>query len=98
MTTTELVKPIKGYLVLSAVGTKPEKIFVSDAAQAVAIWNKWRDSNRFGGSDLKRDSGNLVDDKGKTIAKISYNGKIWDYKGEKNWTDKAILLYDPYAV
>src|SRR5690348_2255233 len=88
---------LKGYLVLSAVGLRTQRVPVSDAAQTVAIWSKWRDSNGLGASDLKQDSGNLVNENGTVVAKVSYNGKIWDYDGSQIWSAGAIVLYDPYA-
>jgi len=79
-----------GYLVLSALGMKTRRVAVNDAHQIERIWAAWRTDNDLGYHDLKADSGNLVDSTGKVVARISYNGRIWDADGG--------LIFDPADI
>ena len=79
-----------GYLVLSALGMKTRRVAVNDAHQIERIWAAWRTDNDLGYHDLKADSGNLVDSTGKVVARISYNGRIWDADDR--------LIFDPADI
>ena len=79
-----------GYLVLSGLGMKTRRVAVNDAHQIERIWAAWRTDNDLGYHDLKADSGNLVDSTGKVVARISYNGRIWDADGG--------LIFDPADI
>lgn len=66
------------YLRLAAIGipTRDHRVFSSD--EAIAVWTDFRDHNNLGGSDLKKGCGDVHDAKGQLVARISYNGRVWD--------------------
>jgi hypothetical protein len=50
--------------------------------EASVIFSKWRDRNGLGCGNMAIDCG-VIKDKGKKIATISYNGRVWDMKGKE---------------
>jgi 2'-5' RNA ligase len=74
-----------GFLVLREEGMPERRIPVSDAEQASTIFRAWVESNGLGASDMAQDAGSLVTDKGVHIARISYNGRVWDTSGKLLW-------------
>ena len=66
------------YLRLAAIGipTRDHRVFSSD--EAVAVWTDFRDHNNLGSSDMKKGCGDVHDAKGQLVARISYNGRVWD--------------------
>jgi hypothetical protein len=61
---------------------------VSSLAEASAALTQWVARNGLGGGNLARDCGE-VRDNGKVIARVSYNGRVWE-PGE--WPTKEIVL------
>ena len=78
MPTTTNLPQTHGYLILSSIGNPTYKVRVSDAEEASKLWCAYRDRLGIGASALKSNSGNLVDSTGKIVARVSYNGRIWD--------------------
>ena len=52
------------------------RIQVLSVGHAAAFWSAERDASGLGVSELGN-GGNVLDDNGKRIARISYNGRIW---------------------
>lgn len=82
MERNELIVKEGGYLYLAAYGCPTVKVPVTDAHQARKAWESYRDGYGIGGSDLKRGCGDIRTNKNKTIARVSYNGRIWNMDGE----------------
>lgn len=56
---------------------------VSDFQQASEIVRNFIEDNGHGSSDwCNKSNGNIYNHKGKVVAKISYNGRIWDKDGK----------------
>ncbi len=72
-----------GHLRLVAVGCPTLRVPVNDAEQIVRIWERYRDENGIGASDMQSGCGDLIDAGGTVIARISYNGRIWDVSGRR---------------
>lgn len=53
------------------------RIVVSDLNSASAKWCELRDASGLGYSVIGN-GGNVLNDNGKRVAKISYNGRIWN--------------------
>ena len=49
---------------------------VADIAEAVAKYNTARDASGLGASDMPRVT--IVDQRGKFLYSVSYNGRVWD--------------------
>jgi hypothetical protein len=75
-----------GYLYLAAHGRPTLKAPVSTGEQAVAIWSRYRDGqsgiDMLGSSSMKPRCGNIYSESGQLVARISYNGRIWNPQGE----------------
>jgi hypothetical protein len=78
--TPSTIKP--GYIVLSADGVRTDHVPVSSAYEASSTWRRFVESNDFGASALKHDSGFIYSNDGKLVAKVSYNGRVWTPTGE----------------
>jgi hypothetical protein len=79
---SEAIAIRSGHLRLAAVGCPTLRVLVNDAEQIVRIWEHYRDKNGIGASDMKSGCGDLIADGG-VIARISYNGRIWDVSGRR---------------
>jgi hypothetical protein len=80
---SEAIAIRSGHLRLAAVGCPTLHVPVNDAEQIVRIWEHYRDKNGIGASDMKRGCGDLIAADGRVIARISYNGRIWDVSGRR---------------
>ena len=59
-----------------------ETVEVKDINEARALWCDIRDENCWGGSDYWfKTSGEILLGK-KVIARVSYNGRVWDVKND----------------
>jgi hypothetical protein len=72
-----------GHLRLAALGCPTLDVPVSDAEQIVRIWERYRDEYGIGASQMDHGCGNLVAADGSVVARVSYNGGIWDMKGRR---------------
>jgi hypothetical protein len=83
-TTTTNPLPMKrdGYRIhLAALGCKTFDLVVVDSNSAKEVFCQYRDSHNLGSSDLKKGCGDVTDANGKLVARISYNGNLWDSAG-----------------
>jgi hypothetical protein len=72
----------EGYKIhLAAKGCKTFDLMVVDSRSAREVFCQYRDSHDLGSSDLKKNCGVVTDSNGKLVARISYNGKIWNSAG-----------------
>jgi hypothetical protein len=76
------VNPLGGYIYLAAGGCAILRIPVESADMASAMFQRYRDQNCIGASDMKTGCGNIYANDGTLVAKVSYNGRIWDAKGQ----------------
>jgi hypothetical protein len=79
--TSHLLAAKRYTLHLAVSGRKPQFVPVSDSQQASAVFAAFRDSERFGASDMGRNCGVVTDDQGNLVARISYNGRVWTPEG-----------------
>ena len=70
-----------GYLYLAAAGCPTLRVPVESADMASAMFRRYRDQNGIGASDLKRNCGNIYTTDGHLVARVSYNGRVWDPHG-----------------
>ncbi len=68
------------------------RVEVADFQQAARLFRKWVELNHLGGGNVGPTQ--LVDDHGKIVAYISYNGRIWS---TGKWVEHAVPLYEPTA-
>ncbi len=80
---SEAIALCSGYLRLAAVGCPTLRVPVNDAEQIVRIWERYRDENGIGASDMQSGCGDLVAADGSVVARIFYNGRIWDVNGRR---------------
>jgi hypothetical protein len=59
-----------------AFGLNNRRLAVESLQQASQMWSDLRDASGCGVSEIGN-GGNVLDDNGKRIATISYNGRIW---------------------
>jgi hypothetical protein len=78
-----------GYIYLAATGCPTLRISVQSADMASAMFRQYRDRNGIGASDMKSDCGSIFADDGTLVAKVSYNGRVWNPEGK--------LLQEPPA-
>ena len=71
-----------GCLKLAAEGCPTLHVPVNNAEQIVRIWERYRDENGISASDMKGGCGDLIGSDGSVVARISYNGRIWDANGK----------------
>jgi len=69
-------------LYLAAKGCPTLQIRVGDSEVASSLFTNYRDSYGLCASDLKPNCGNVYDSTGAVIARISYNGRAWNERGE----------------
>ena len=60
-----------------AFGLESRRMVVANIQDASKMWAEYRDLSGMGVSEIGN-GGNVLDDNGKRIAKISYNGRIWE--------------------
>ena len=58
-----------------------KKVPVATLREAAAAWSKVRDSEGLGSSDCRRGCGDVRDEAGKLVGRISYNGRAWNPDG-----------------
>lgn len=64
-------------LCLSTHTTPKASIKCKDFADASAKQQRHRDENGYGASDMQAKYGKITDEKGKVVACVSYNGRVW---------------------
>jgi hypothetical protein len=70
------------WLYLAALGCPTLRIRVRDSESASLVFAKYRDSYGLGASDMEPNSGSVYDSGGALVARISYNGRVWNGRGE----------------
>lgn len=55
---------------------------VADLADAQRKFISWRDRNHLGGGNMTRNCGDVMEGR-KIVARISYNGRVWDANGKE---------------
>lgn len=70
-----------GYWTPPVSPAKPVLVQVASFLQASVVCHQYIERNRLGGGNWS--GGNIFDDKGKRIACVSYNGRVWDAKGKE---------------
>ncbi len=53
------------------------RIVVASVGEASAVWSEMRDKSCMGVSEIGN-GGNVLNDSGKRVAKVSYNGRVWE--------------------
>lgn len=81
MTTTEMTAA-SGYIYLAAVGCPTLKIAVESGDMAAGQMLGYCRRYNLGVSALKRGCGDIRTKDGVTIARVSYNGRVWTTDGE----------------
>jgi hypothetical protein len=76
-----------GFLTLAADDCPTLRIPVTSADVASALLSRYRDRFGIGASDMKEACGDIRDDDGTLVAKVSYNGRVW--------TPEGVLLQEP---
>lgn len=71
-------------LTMKARGAKARRVPVATLAKASEALREWIDNNGFGGSAIQHPlaGGDVHDDAGTLIARVSYNGRIWTPDGK----------------
>jgi hypothetical protein len=82
MDATQLTQQEGWLLYLAATGCPTLRIPVRDSETASFLYTKYRDFYGLGASEMKRNCGNVYDSSGTVIARISYNGRAWNGRGE----------------
>jgi hypothetical protein len=67
---------------LCAEGCPTLRVSVGDSQVASLVFARYRDSFGLVASDMGRDCGNVYDSTGSLIARISYNGRVWNQRGK----------------
>ena len=63
---------------LAAIGAPSLDIPVRFADEAARVFSAYRDKYEFGASAMKAGCGNIYNSRNHRVARISYNGRIWD--------------------
>jgi len=71
-----------GVLVLAADACPTLNVPVTSTAEASARWQAYRDQYCLGSSDMSEECGNIYDHTGTLLATVSYNGRVWNPRGE----------------
>lgn len=79
-----------GYVYLAALGAPTVKVPVNTADEASALFGRYRDQYGLGASDLHDRCGNIYANDGTLVARVSYNGRVWNPQGE--------LLQEPRTI
>jgi hypothetical protein len=82
MNAPQLTQQEPPLLYLAAKGCPTLRIRVSDSESASILFTRHRDSYGLCASDMKPNCGNVYDSAGAVIARISYNGRVWNERGE----------------
>jgi hypothetical protein len=72
---------VAGYIYLAADGCPTLNIAIDSADMASAQLRGYIEHNALGCSDLKENCGNVYSSDGELVAKVSYNGRVWDLEG-----------------
>lgn len=80
------------YIHLSASGVPTLNIAVQFADQASNVFCAYRDRYEFGASAMKAHCGNIYDSRDCLVGRISYNGRIWDSRGNPVECDETSPL------
>lgn len=70
----------------------PQEVRVRSLTEASAVFRSWRDANGLGGGNCGRDTG-LVRCNGVPLARVSYNGRVWDVEQPAPGTPRARAGY-----
>jgi len=84
MQTTAIIPDLRGepyHIHLAASGAPTLDITVQFADEAARVFSTYRETYGFGASEMKARCGNLYDSRKRLVGRISYNGRIWDAKG-----------------
>ena len=79
---TQLPQQETWVLYLAAKGCPTLRLRVPDSQAASYLFGKYRESYGFGASEMRRNCGHVYDSTGAVIARISYNGRAWNERGE----------------
>jgi hypothetical protein len=66
---------------LAASGAPTLTIAVRFADDASKVFSAYREKYQFGASEMKTGCGNIYNSRNLLVARISYNGRIWDVNG-----------------
>lgn len=66
------------FIHLAAIGAPLLDIPVQFADEAARVFSAYRDKYEFGASGMKARCGNIYNSRKHRVARISYNGRIWD--------------------
>lgn len=69
-------------LTVAIKGTKKMLVGVASFEDAASTWSRIRNESGIGASGMLGGCGEVVED-GKVVARISYNGRIWDAEGKE---------------
>jgi hypothetical protein len=67
---------------------KPVRVDASTYAQASALVRQYIQTNHLGAGNWTGDAGVILDDQGKRIAYVSYNGRVWANDPRKDWENR----------
>ncbi len=82
MDVTRLTRQKTWLLYLAANRCPTLQIRVRDSESASFLFTQHRDSHGLGASDMEPNCGNVYDSAGALVARISYNGRVWNERGE----------------
>ena len=68
-------------LVLVAHGAPALRLIVKNLADGAKKWAEYRDRYDLGASAMKQSCG-FIRQGGKLVARVSYNGRLWDAAGQ----------------
>lgn len=63
---------------------------VQSVEDAAAKWSQYRDRTEAGCSEIG--NGGIVREDGKIVARVSYNGRIWNAKGDAPYVRPQIAV------
>ena len=66
-------------------------VAIKSLSGAQTVMMEWIKRNGLGGGNLEMDCGNVIVNK-RTIAQISYNGRVWVPHTPEEWQDKIELV------
>ena len=93
MQTATIVPDLRGehhHIHLAASGAPTLDVTIQFADEASRVFTAYRDKYEFGASEMKRGCGNIYDSRNHLVGRISFNGRIWDAKG--NPVESALTL------
>jgi hypothetical protein len=87
-----------GYIHLAAHCCPTLRVNVRTADEASAAMRHYIEFEGLGGSDLKPRCGSIFSNDNKLVARVSYNGRVWDPAGNLLQDIEGGLLYTgPHA-